>query len=90
MLSVFAADSSPARRRSRPPGRWRRMAAFPPTVAGTGAVLASLASALVNLPILARVARQPHVTRRVGRALAWVLSAGIIGVALEWCFRRLC
>src|SRR6266536_4863301 len=54
-----------------------------PLVAGTGAVLASLASAIINLPLVARVAGQPSLTRRLGWSLAVVVLAGIAGIVLQ-------
>ncbi len=50
-----------------------------PTVAGVGAIVASLASAAVNVVIVARVARSPGLTRRVLLALAAVLALGLLG-----------
>jgi uncharacterized membrane protein (DUF4010 family) len=45
-----------------------------PQVAGTGTILASLMSALVNLPIVARLARDRALTRR----LAWILAGTVL------------
>jgi uncharacterized membrane protein (DUF4010 family) len=50
-------------------------------VAARGAVLASAASALVNLPLVARVARDPGLTRRVALVLGGVLLLGAAGLA---------
>jgi uncharacterized membrane protein (DUF4010 family) len=52
-------------------------------VAGTGAVLASLASVVVNIPLAARISRQPKLTSRLTRALAMVVALGILGIVLE-------
>lgn len=52
-------------------------------VAGTGAVIAALASAAVNLPLVARIAGDPALLRRLGGALALVLAAGLFGVAAQ-------
>jgi uncharacterized membrane protein (DUF4010 family) len=49
-----------------------------PAVAGTGAIIASLASALVNLPLVARIGRDRPLTQRVGTALALILLLGIV------------
>jgi uncharacterized membrane protein (DUF4010 family) len=51
------------------------------SVAGTGAILASLMSALVDWPLVARIARERSLTRRVGRALVLVAAMGLLGVA---------
>jgi uncharacterized membrane protein (DUF4010 family) len=52
---------------------------MPPELAGAGVVLASVASALVNLPIIQRNARNPVLSRRLG-ILTSVLC--IVGLAL--------
>jgi uncharacterized membrane protein (DUF4010 family) len=49
-------------------------------VAGTGAVIASLASTLIDLPLVARVGRDRSLTRRTGLALALVAALGVAGV----------
>jgi uncharacterized membrane protein (DUF4010 family) len=54
-----------------------------PVEAGIGAVLASLSSAFISLPLLARVAGQPRLTRRVAGALGLISAAGAIGAALQ-------
>jgi uncharacterized membrane protein (DUF4010 family) len=54
-----------------------------PLVAGTGAVLASLASAVINLPLVARVAGDATLTRRLSLSLALVVLAGITGIVLQ-------
>ncbi|MES2461129.1 MAG: DUF4010 domain-containing protein [Armatimonadota bacterium] len=59
-----------------------------PVEAGIGAVLASLSSAFISLPLLARVAAQPPLTARVGRALALITTAGIVGAALQLLWSR--
>lgn len=55
-----------------------------PEVAAVGALIASGASALVNLPIVARVAENRLLTLRVAVALGLVLVAGGIGVAARF------
>jgi uncharacterized membrane protein (DUF4010 family) len=50
------------------------------TVAGTGAILASLMSTLVDLPLVARIAREHALTRRLGWALVLVAVMGLLGV----------
>jgi uncharacterized membrane protein (DUF4010 family) len=54
-----------------------------PLVAGTGAVLASLASAVINLPLVARVSGEPSLTRRLGWSLAVVVAAGLLGIVVQ-------
>lgn len=49
-----------------------------PQVAGIGAVLASLASAFVDLPVIARIGRDPCLTRRLG------LTVALISACLAW------
>jgi uncharacterized membrane protein (DUF4010 family) len=51
-------------------------------IAANGAVLASLTSALVNLPVVARVAADPGLTRRLAVALGVVAALGIAGLIL--------
>jgi hypothetical protein len=50
-----------------------------PGLAGTGVVLASLASALVNLPIIDRAARNHALTRRM---TVLTVEVAILGVAV--------
>ncbi|HET9150933.1 MAG TPA: MgtC/SapB family protein [Gemmatimonadales bacterium] len=52
-------------------------------VAAWGALLASVASMLVNLPIVARVGHRPALTRRMVQALGIVLLLGAIGAAAQ-------
>jgi uncharacterized membrane protein (DUF4010 family) len=52
-------------------------------IAGTGAVLASLASAAVNLPLVARLSGDTALAWRLGRALALVVAAALVGVAAQ-------
>jgi uncharacterized membrane protein (DUF4010 family) len=54
-----------------------------PAVAGTGAVIASLASAAVNLPLIARVSRDRALTVRVGWGIASIMLVGLAGAAAE-------
>jgi uncharacterized membrane protein (DUF4010 family) len=57
-----------------------------PSLAGEGVVLASVASALINLPILYRTARNPDLSRRLA-TLTLVLSAiGVVVLALQECY----
>ncbi len=50
-----------------------------PWVAGTGALLASLVSALVNWPLIARLSHSAALKRRTAWALAAVTGAGLAG-----------
>jgi uncharacterized membrane protein (DUF4010 family) len=52
------------------------------SVAGIGAVIASLASATVNLPLVARIARERPLTRRIALALGFIVILGIAGAAV--------
>jgi uncharacterized membrane protein (DUF4010 family) len=49
------------------------------TVAGVGAVLASLVSVLVNLPLVARIVHERSLTRRVSWSLGFISLLGIAG-----------
>jgi uncharacterized membrane protein (DUF4010 family) len=51
-------------------------------VAGKGAVIASLTSTLVDLPVVARIARERNLTRRIAWALGCVLTLGLLGSLL--------
>jgi uncharacterized membrane protein (DUF4010 family) len=51
-------------------------------VAGIGAVLASLASAAVNIVLVARISKSPVLTRQVALATGCVLVLGLIGAVL--------
>lgn len=53
-----------------------------PSVAGTGAVLASLASASVNIVLVARLSKSRSLTRRVALATAAVMAIGLGGAIL--------
>jgi uncharacterized membrane protein (DUF4010 family) len=62
-----------------------------PAVGGTGAVLASLMSVAVNLPMVARVGRERPLTRRTAVAMGVVMVLGLAGalagrwlLAAEW------
>jgi len=54
-----------------------------PMVAGVGAIVASLASALVNLPIVSRVARDRRLTRRVAVVIGGLLLVAALGVGAQ-------
>lgn len=54
-----------------------------PAAAGTGAVLAALASTLVNLPLVARAAGDGALTRRLAGALGLAVAAAALGAAAQ-------
>jgi uncharacterized membrane protein (DUF4010 family) len=55
----------------------------PPRVAAIGTILASLTSALINLPLIARLARDRALTWRVAWVLGGVLVLGALGIGAE-------
>jgi uncharacterized membrane protein (DUF4010 family) len=55
---------------------------LPPQAGAIGAVLASLVSAMVNLPIAARVTRNAELTRRLSWVLVGVAVLGLVGLLL--------
>ncbi len=61
---------------------------LPASVAGTGAIIASLASAAVNLPLVVRVGRTPALTRRVAIVIVTIIVLGAVGVLIQPWFRR--
>jgi len=56
---------------------------IPPDVAGNGAILASLASASIHLPLVIRVGRTPALTRRVAVVLGAIILLGALGVFIQ-------
>jgi len=54
-----------------------------PAVAGIGSVLASLASAAVNLVLVARIGHDRHLTARMARSLGIVVLLGVGGALLQ-------
>lgn len=60
-------------------GALARAGTLSATVAGTGAVIASLASTLVDLPVIARVARERPLTRKTAIALGMITFVGAAG-----------
>jgi uncharacterized membrane protein (DUF4010 family) len=56
---------------------------LPADIAGTGAVLAAITSVLVDLPLVARIARERPLTRRTAVALGLIALAGVIGAFLR-------
>ncbi len=65
-------------------GALARNGVIPAGVAGTGAVIASLASALVDWPLVARIARDRALTRRTALALASIVVLGAAGAFIGW------
>ncbi|MEO7987249.1 MAG: DUF4010 domain-containing protein [Gemmatimonadales bacterium] len=61
---------------------------LPPAVAGTGAIIASLASAAVNLPLVVRIGRTPALTRRVAIVIVLIILLGVAGVLIPSWLRR--
>ncbi|HUB61202.1 MAG TPA: DUF4010 domain-containing protein [Puia sp.] len=57
-----------------------------PSIAGSAVVLASLASALINLPIVWRIIRDRTIVRRLGLQMATIITAGIAAVILDRIF----
>jgi uncharacterized membrane protein (DUF4010 family) len=60
-----------------------------PMVAAVGALLASVASGLVNLPIVARLTHDRRLTRRVAAVLGALVVAGAIGVGAQLLLERM-
>ncbi|XXF74976.1 MgtC/SapB family protein [Myxococcaceae bacterium GXIMD 01537] len=54
-----------------------------PAVAGVGAIIASLASAVINFALVARVSDQRPLTLRLGRALGAVILLGLVGAFVQ-------
>jgi uncharacterized membrane protein (DUF4010 family) len=55
-----------------------------PSVAGNGAIIASLASASIHLPLVIRVGRTPALSRRVAAVLGAIILLGAIGVLIQF------
>ncbi|MEB2286261.1 MAG: DUF4010 domain-containing protein [Myxococcales bacterium] len=58
-------------------------ATISPTTAGIGAVIASLTSVAVTLPLVFRTPREPRLTARVGPAFAIIMAVGVFGAAVQ-------
>lgn len=52
-------------------------------VASNGAVLAAMASALINGPLVARIGKQKRLTARLGLALGLVTGTGLLGCLVQ-------
>jgi uncharacterized membrane protein (DUF4010 family) len=57
-----------------------------PTVAGTASVLASLTSALVGLPLVARTSRDRQLPQQLGWSIGLVVALGMAGAVLGHIF----
>ncbi len=57
-------------------------------VAANGVVLAAITSALVNLPLIARVGRQRRLTMALGRALLLIAALGLLGTVVQTLFLK--
>lgn len=58
-----------------------------PTVAGNGAIIASIASTLIHLPLVIRVGRVPALSRRVAVVLGAIILLGAVGLLIQPLFR---
>jgi uncharacterized membrane protein (DUF4010 family) len=56
---------------------------LPARVAGTGAILASAMSALINLPLVARLAKDQVLTSRIAWALGSIVLLGAVGAVVQ-------
>jgi uncharacterized membrane protein (DUF4010 family) len=56
---------------------------LPARVAGTGAILASAMSALINLPLVARLAKDRVLTSRIAWALGSIVLLGAVGAVVQ-------
>ena len=54
-----------------------------PVVAGNGAIIASIASALIHLPLVIRVGRTPALSRRVAVVLGAIVLLGAVGILIQ-------
>jgi uncharacterized membrane protein (DUF4010 family) len=54
-----------------------------PTTAGIGAIIASLASAVINFVLVARLTPERRLIMRVGRALSLVIALGLVGAFIQ-------
>lgn len=54
-----------------------------PTTAGIGAIIASLASAVINFVLVARLTPERRLILRVGRALSLVVGLGLVGAFIQ-------
>ncbi|MGH7514864.1 MAG: MgtC/SapB family protein [Gemmatimonadales bacterium] len=62
---------------------------LPPNVAAIGALLASIASGVIHLPMVARAAHDRRLTRRVAAVLATLIIAAALGVGVQLLVTRL-
>jgi uncharacterized membrane protein (DUF4010 family) len=54
-----------------------------PEIAATGAVVASIASAIVNLPLVSRVSHDAQLTRRLAIPIGAVAVFGVLGIVVQ-------
>ena len=62
---------------------WRQPLALESAVAANGAVLATLTSALVRLPLIACAAAQAPLTVALRKALRSIVAVGLVGAGLQ-------
>jgi uncharacterized membrane protein (DUF4010 family) len=56
---------------------------LPPYVAGNGAIIASAMSAIVNLPLVARLAKDRRLTLKTAAALGTIFLLGVLGCIIQ-------
>ena len=56
---------------------------LPPQAAGNGAVIASLMSAIVNLPLVARIAKDRALTLKTAGVLGAIVFLGALGCIIQ-------
>ncbi|MGN6732608.1 MAG: DUF4010 domain-containing protein [Candidatus Binatia bacterium] len=56
---------------------------LPPYVAGNGAIIASAMSAIVNLPLVARLAKDRRLTLKTAGALGTIFLLGVLGCIIQ-------
>jgi len=69
-------------------GTLARRGAVEPGIAGAGAVLASLASAVVHVPVVARATHDHKLTRRVAVVIGAVVAAAAVGTGVQLLLQR--
>ena len=57
-------------------------------VGGIGAAIAAMTSAAVNVPLMARIGREPSLTRTIGFATAIVVLVGLVALPFGPTFAR--
>jgi uncharacterized membrane protein (DUF4010 family) len=56
---------------------------LPPAVAGNGAIIASIASTMIHLPLVIRIGRIPTLSRRVAVVLGVIILLGFAGILIQ-------